>query len=169
MATSTDVLTLNGNKYTAQHGVIRLFKPTETPTSTVCYGGTAEGHAPNPGACIGTNSNDFETLTIEFGLPMTKVGLWVGLTERITEPWLWSKANVRFYSEEGALLGSVPVTGHGFEFAGWEAEDKGINKGQIKWIQVEDVSANSRVVAIDNVVYEPKIKQGQQKLAINCQ
>jgi hypothetical protein len=148
-------LFLDGNTYTTSSGIIRLFPPTETSTSQVCLGGPLEGHAPNPGTCIGTGGEDLETMEIALGTPSIRAGLWVGLTERLSEPQFWSSAYVRFFDENDVMLGSIFVSGPGFGFAGWEI-DLPVRRSRIARIEVEDVAENNRVVVIDNVMWETR-------------
>jgi hypothetical protein len=91
---------------------------------------------------------------IILGEPAIRAGVWVGLTERLSEPQFWSSANVSFFDETGVLLGVIFVTGPGFRFAGWEVDRS--HRRRIARIEIEDVAENNRVVVIDNVMWESR-------------
>lgn len=147
-------LVLHGNTFKSNYNHLRLHRPSSHPIDVVCLGGPPEGHAPNTGTCIGTGLVDLETLEIILGTPAMRAGLWVGLTERRTEPQGWSAALVQFFDEAGARLGSVEVDGHTFGFAGWEV-DPGRPQERIAKIWVQDIANNGRVLVIDNLMWEP--------------
>jgi len=146
-------LSLNGNTFSTSSGWIRSFEPSGGSVSQVCLGGPAEGHAPNPGTCIGTGLEDLETMDIVLGSASIRAGLWVGLTERQSQPEFWSRALVSFFDETDTLLGSVEIYDYTFGFAGWDVGPPG-GKTRIKRIAVQDVATNGRVVAIDNLMWE---------------
>jgi hypothetical protein len=146
-------LSLNGNTFQTSSGWLRAFEPTSSSVSQVCLGGPPEGHAPNPGTCIGTGLDDLETMDILLGTPSIRAGLWAGLTERQSDSQFWSRALISFFDEADALLGSVEIYGHTFGFAGWDVGPPGLGL-RIARIRVEDTALNSRVVAIDNLIWE---------------
>jgi hypothetical protein len=146
-------LSLNGNTFATSSGWIRSFEPSGGSVSQVCIGGSPEGHAPNPGTCIGTGLEDLETMDIILGSPSIRAGLWVGLTERQSEPQFWSRALVSFFDESDAILGSIEIYDYTFGFAGWDVGPPG-HKARIKRISIADIASNNRVVAIDNLMWE---------------
>lgn len=148
-------LSLNGNTFSTTFGWIRSFGPTAGPTSLSCFGGAPGGYAPNTGRCIGTNSDDLESMEIVLGTPSIRAGLWVGLTERQSQPDFWSRALVSFFDEASTLLGTVEVYGHTYGFAGWDVGSPGQDV-RIARLLVQDIAVNSRVVVIDNLMWEQR-------------
>lgn len=147
-------LVLHGNTFKSNYNQLRVYRPTSHPVDQVCLGGPPEGYAPRIGTCIGTGLVDLETLEIILGTPTIRAGLWVGLTERRNEPRRWSAALVQFFDEAGGLLGWVEVYGHTYGFAGWEV-GPGRPAKRIAKIWVQDIADNGRVLAIDNLMWEP--------------
>ncbi len=147
-------LVLHGNTFKSNYNHLRLYRPSSHPVDQVCLGDPPEGYAPRTGTCIGTGFVDKESLKIILGTPAIRAGLWVGLTERRNEPSRWSAALVHFFDEAGAPLGSVEVYGHTFGFAGWEISP-GRPAKRIAKIWIQDIADNGRVLAIDNLMWEP--------------
>ena len=92
-------------------------------------------------------------MDIVLGSPSIRAGLWVGLTERQSEPDFWSRVLVSFFDETNGLLGSVEIYDYTFGFAGWDVGPPG-HSARIKRILVQDIATNNRVVAIDNLMWE---------------
>jgi hypothetical protein len=147
-------LVLHDNTFKSNYNHLRVYRPTSHPVDQVCLGGPPEGYAPRTGTCIGTGLVDLETLEIILGTPAIRAGLWVGLTERRNKPRRWSAALVQFFDEGGTPLGSVEVYGHTYGFAGWEVDPRK-PATRIAKIWVQDIADNGRVLAIDNLMWEP--------------
>ena len=147
-------LALHGNTFRSNYRQLRVYRPSSHPVDQGCLGGPPVGYAPGTGTCIGTGLVDLETLEIILGTAAIRAGLWVGLTERRNEPRRWSAALVHIFDEAGAPLGSVEVSRHTCGFAG-RGVDPGRPAKRIAKIWVRDIADNGRVLAIDNLMWEP--------------
>lgn len=126
-------LLIGGDTYTSFSGVIEI-------------GSFLGAHAggSGPGLSVYTDGGYID---IEFETPTSKVGLYVGLDTS----WM---AQVRFFNEDGAVLGTVYPSGSGGDgvFVGWEAD-----VGLVASLHVEDTWEEGRMLYIDHLTKEALI------------
>jgi PEP-CTERM motif len=148
-------LVLSGNTYTTSSGFYRVLGPA-SGGSPECLLGV--------GTCISTGLEDIEYLDIVLGTASVRAGLWVG-GWTFTEGFALSNVNVSFFSVTDELLGTVNFSGPRMGFVGWESLPEHSRIGRIR---VEDLALNSRVVAIDNLTWDPRPVPEPSTAALFC-
>jgi hypothetical protein len=122
-------LTLNGNIYTTNDSVMR-------------YNNFGLGNCIS-GQCIGTDTST-GWLDIDLGMPVQKVGGWVGN----------SSGYVAFFDANDNSIGQVsanPNTNVSMVFAGWDA-----SSGLIGRIRIYDTNNDGHIVTFDNLYTESR-------------
>lgn len=136
-------LVLNGVVFTTSSGFYRNLTPL-SGGDVECLNGV--------GSCISTGLNDLEYMDVALPETSVRAGLWVGGWTFI-EDFALSNVDVQFFNVVGDLLGTVNFSGPRMGFVGWESLPA---QQRIARIRVNDLALNSRVVVVDNVIWDPR-------------